>query len=143
MTTPNDTVQHRWFEEVWNKGRADAIDELGAPDVLGHGLVDADGNEVRGVEAFKSFYEKFRSAFPDIQITVEDTVSEGDKVLARCHVKATHTGEGLGFPPTNKPVDFTGMCLIRIENGKIAESWNSFDFLTMFQQLGVINFPNA
>jgi steroid delta-isomerase-like uncharacterized protein len=98
---------------------------------------------VRGVEAFKSFYANFRSAFPDIQIIVEDTVTEGDKVVARCRVKATHTGDGLGFPPTSRPVDFTGMCIVRVENGKIAESWNNFDFLTLFQQLGAIQFPNA
>lgn len=141
MKNSYDTIQHRWFEEVWNKGRAEAIDEMADPDVIGHGLVDSSGNEVRGVEAFKSFYESFRGAFPDIQVIIEDTVTEGDKVVARCTVKATHTGEGLGIGPTGKAVEFTGMCMTIEKDGKIAESWNSFDFLTMMQQIGLISPP--
>jgi steroid delta-isomerase-like uncharacterized protein len=141
MTDRNDTIQHRWFEEVWNKGRADAIDQMLAPEIVGHGLVDSNGNEVRGVEAFKSFYESFREAFPDIKVTVEDTVAEGDKIVARCTVRATHTGEGLGVNPTNRPVEFTGMCMLRVKDGRIVESWNSFDFLTMMQQIGLVRQP--
>jgi steroid delta-isomerase-like uncharacterized protein len=137
----NNTIEHRWFGEVWNKGRADAIDEMLSPDVVIHGLTDSNGNEVRGAEAFKSFYEGFRGAFPDIQVTVEDTVSEGDKIVARCTVRATHRGEGLGLAPTDKAVEFTGMCMLSMEGGKIVESWNSFDFLTMFQQIEAISFP--
>ncbi|MFP5261279.1 MAG: ester cyclase [Blastocatellia bacterium] len=141
MTSPYDTIQHRWFEEVWNKGRAEAIDEMLDPDVIGHGLVGSGSNEVRGVKAFKSFYESFRGAFPDVQATVEDTVTEGDKVVGRCTVRATHTGEGLGVSPTNKPVEFTGMCMVRVKDGRIVESWNSFDFLTMMRQIGLISLP--
>lgn len=136
MTNQYESILHRWFEEVWNKGRADAIDELLDPNVLIHGLADPSGNEVRGAEAFKSFYESFRGAFPNIQVIIEDTVSEGDKIVVRCTVKATHTGEGLGVSPTGKPVEFTGMCMVRVGDGRIAEAWNSFDFLTMTQQIG-------
>jgi steroid delta-isomerase-like uncharacterized protein len=141
MTNQNDTIQHRWFDEVWNKARPDAIDEMLSPDVIIHGLTDALGNDVRGAEAFKSFYESFRGAFPDIQVTVEETVSEGDKIVARCAVRATHRGKGLGLAPTDKSVEFTGMRMLKVEGGKIVESWNSFDFLTMFQQIGAISFP--
>ena len=138
MNDQDDTIQHRWFTEVWNKGRAEAIDEMMSPDVIGHGLVDESGNEIRGAEAFKSFYRSFRGAFPDIQVIVEDTVSEGDKIVARCTVRATHTGEGIGPAPSNKPVDITGLCLVRVEGGKIAESWNEFDFMTLYRQIGVL-----
>lgn len=141
MTNTNDTIQHRWFEEVWNKGRADAIDEMLDPDVIGHGLVDSNGNEVRGTEAFKSFYESFRGAFPDIQVIVEDTVAEGDKIVARCTVKATHSGEGLGISPTGKSVEFSGVCMLKVKDEKIVEAWNNFDFLTMMQQIGLISPP--
>lgn len=129
------TILEHWFEEVWNKGRESAIDEMLDPAVVGHGLTDADGKEVDGIHAFKVFYKQFRSAFPDIRVEVEDTVSEGDKIVARCLVTATHDGHGLGIPPTNKPVKFTGLCMVRVRDGRIVESWNNFDFLKMQQQL--------
>lgn len=141
MTTQNDTILHRWFDEVWNKGRREAIDEMLSPDAIAHGLTDANGNEVRGAEAFKSFYDSFREAFPDIQVIVEDTVAEGKTVVTRCKVKATHTGEGMGLAPTDSSVEFNGMCMVRVEDGKILESWNSFDFMTMYQQIGAISLP--
>jgi steroid delta-isomerase-like uncharacterized protein len=141
MTSRYDTILHRWFEEVWNKGRADVIDELLATDVTIYGLVDSGGNEVRGVKAFKSFYESFRQAFPDILVIVEDTVAEGDKIVARCAVKATHTGDGLGVAGSGNRVEFSGMCWVRVKDGRIVESWNSFDFLTMMQQTGLVSLP--
>jgi steroid delta-isomerase-like uncharacterized protein len=141
MPDPGETIQHRWFREVWNEGRTEAIDELVAPNVLGHGLIDADGNDVRGIEAFKSFYYRFREAFPDIHVTVEDTVAEGNKIVARCSVAATYLGDGLEVRASGKPVRFTGMCMVRVEDGRIVESWNSFDFLTMLQQIGLVNLP--
>ena len=141
MTNQYDTILHRWFDEVWNKARAQAIDEMLDPDVIGHGLADSSGNEVRGIEAFKSFYESFRQAFPDILVIVEDTVTEGDKIVARCAVKAIHTGEGLGVAASGKPVEFSGMCMVIVKDGTIVEFWNSFDFLTMMQQIGVVSLP--
>jgi steroid delta-isomerase-like uncharacterized protein len=140
MNTEYPTIAHRWFGEVWNKQRAEAIDEMLTQDVVGHGLTDHNGTEVRGVEQFKKFYHEFRAAFPDIKVLVEDTVSEADKVVARCRVTATHAGEGMGMRPTQRPVEFTGMCLMRLEDGKIAESWNSFDFLGLFTQTGSVSF---
>ncbi len=136
-----DTIQHRWFGQVWNEGRADMIDELTCHDVIGHGIVDHEGNEIRGVDAFRRFYKSFRGAFPDIHIAIEDTVSEGDRIVSLCRVTATHLGDGLGVAPTNKKVEFTGMCMMRIKDGMIAESWNSFDFLTLFQQIGLVQMP--
>lgn len=137
----NDTIQHRWFGQVWNEGRADVIDSMMCEDVVGHGLVDPDGNEVRGVDAFKGFYNSFRGAFPDIHIAIEDTVTEGDRIVALCRVTGTHKGEELGVAPTNTKVEFTGMCMMRIRDGKIAEAWNSFDFLSLFQQIGMVQMP--
>ena len=128
----------RWFEEVWNKGRADAIDEMFAKEGIAHGLSDESGQPLRGPEAFKVFHKKFREAFPNIIVTVEDTVVEGDKLAARCSVRGQHTGDSLGYAATQKPVEFTGMTIVRIRDGKIVEAWNNFDFLNMYQQMGVI-----
>ena len=136
MAEPYETLAHRWFEEVWNKGRAELIDELFASEGIAHGLTDQQGNELRGPEGYKPFYESFRDAFPDVRVVIEDTVSEGDKVAARCRVEGTHRGDGLGIAATGKRVEFTGMTIIRVKAGKIVEAWNNFDFMTMFQQLG-------
>ncbi len=138
MKHDKHTLVHRWFEEVWNKGRADAIDEMFAEDGLAHGLSDESGQPLRGPAAFREFHKKFRESFPDIVVTVEDTVTEGDKTAARCSVRGKHTGASLGFEATNKPVEFTGMTIVRVRDGKIVEAWNNFDFLTMFKQLEVI-----
>jgi steroid delta-isomerase-like uncharacterized protein len=138
MSDPNQTLVHRWFEEVWNKGRAEAIDEMFACEGIAHGLADQSGNEMCGPEGFRPFFESFRNAFPDLEVTVEDTVVEGDKIAARCTVRGTHTGQGLGVDATNRPVTFTGMTIIRVKDGKIVEAWNNFDFMAMFQQMGVV-----
>jgi predicted ester cyclase len=92
---------------------------------------------MRGPTDFKPFFRQFRAAFPDIRITVEDVLVDGDRIAARCSVTAKHTGPGIMPAPTNKSVSITGMCISRVENGKIAEGWNNFDFLSLYQQLGM------
>jgi len=129
------TFLERWFEEVWNNKHEAAIDEMAIPDARGHGLEHPDGTEVKGREAFKDFHKLFCSAFSDIHVKVEDTVTEGDKTVARCVVTATHTGSGLGIAATGKSVRFTGMCLVHLKDGKLAEAWNNFDMATMYRQL--------
>lgn len=126
----------RWFEEVWNKGRAEAIDEMFAEDGVAYGLADETGAPLRGAAGFKPFFQSFRSAFPDIEVVVEDTIAEGDKVAARCTVRATHAGDGLGFAATQRPVEITGIAFVRVKDGKIVEAWNNFDFMSLFKQVG-------
>lgn len=138
MESGYETIAHLWFEELWNRGRVETIDERMDENCIAHGLSDGTGAEIRGPQNYKPFFQAFRQAFPDIQVTVEDVITEGDKVTARCHVQATHTGDGLGFPATGRPVDFSGITIIRIRDGKIVEAWNHFDFFTMYNQLGVI-----
>ena len=128
-------IVRRWFEEVWNKGREEAIDEMFAEDGVAHGLADETGEPLRGASGFKPFFRSFRSAFPDIEVIVEDAIAEGDKVAARCRVRATHAGEGLGFAATQRPMEITGITFARVRDGKIVEAWNNFDFMGMFQQL--------
>jgi steroid delta-isomerase-like uncharacterized protein len=137
-TDDNKALIRRWFEEVWNKGRAEAIDEMFAAEGIAHGLSDEQGEPIRGPENFRPFFYKFREAFPDITVIVEDTVAEGDKVAARCSVRGSHQGDSLGFAATQKPAEFTGIAIVRIEDGKIVEAWNNFDFMSMFKQLGAI-----
>jgi steroid delta-isomerase-like uncharacterized protein len=134
----NKRLLHRWFEEVWNKGRADAIEEMFAEDGIAHGLADETGAPLRGTASFREFHKKFRGAFPDIVVTVEDTIAEGDKIAGRCSVRAVHAGDHLGFAATQKPMEITGLTMARIKDGKIVEAWNNFDFMSMFRQLGAL-----
>lgn len=137
MNNAPTTVLHRWFDEVWNQGREDAIDTLMAPDAIVHGLAEGSDAEIRGPAGFKPFFRKFRTAFPDLQIAIEDAIAVGDRVAVRCTVTATHTGPGVLPAPTGKPTQFSGMCIVRVKDGKIAEGWNNFDFLSLYHQLGL------
>lgn len=134
-----ETVLHRWFEEVWNQGREEVIDELLAEGTVLNGLNDAEGNPLCGTEGFKTMYRAFRSAFSDLHVTIEDTVREGDKIAIRCSVRAVHSGEGLGITAKNQTVEFTGLGIAKIKDGQIVEVWNEFDFMKMYAQLGALN----
>lgn len=138
MTDDNAALIRRWFDEVWNKGREEAIDELFGEEGIAHGLADETGQTLRGPSGFKPFFRRFRGAFPEMEVIVEDTVSEGDKVAARCTIVARHGGNTLGLAATERPVEFTGIAIVRIDDGKIVEAWNNFDFMSMYQQLGAL-----
>jgi steroid delta-isomerase-like uncharacterized protein len=137
MSAENKAMIRRWFEEVWNKGREGAVDQLLHARAIVHGL----GPDLQGPDAFKGFHRAYRNAFPDVKIQIEDIVTEGDTVATRWAGTGTHQGDGLGFPATGKQVQFRGMTFARVENGKLVEGWNSFDELGMLQQLGVVNPP--
>jgi predicted ester cyclase len=138
MSEENKQLVRRWFEEVWNKGRVDAIDEMLDENGIAHGLSDDPSTPIIGPAGFKPFHTVFRDAFPNMMIVVEDAVAEGDKVAARCSVRARHEGEFMGRAPTQAPVEFTGITIVRIYNGKIVEAWNNFDFMVLHKQVGLL-----
>jgi len=139
MLAENKVLVRRWFEEVWNKGREAAIDEMLAEHCLVHGL----GNDIRGPEEFKRFHSAYRSAFPDIAIHIDHIVAEGDIVAVSWRCTGTHRGNGLGFAATGRKVQLNGMSFVRIEQGRLVEGWNSFDQLGMLQQIGVVTLPSS
>ena len=138
MSEENKQIVRRWFDEVWNNGRAEVIEELFAENGIAHGLSDDASNPIKGPRNYRPFYEVFRKAFPHLIIDIEDMVAEGDKVAARCSVRGKHEGELMGRAATQAPVEFTGMTIVRIADGKIVEAWNNFDFMTMYKQCGQI-----
>ena len=138
MSEENKALLRRWFDEVWNKGRSDAIEEMLAAEGIVHGLSDDEGNPLKGAADFKPFHNTFRGAFPDIEVVVEDVIAEGDLVAARCSVRGKHRGDHLGIAASNAPVQFTGITIARVRDGKIVEAWNNFDFLKMNKQIGAI-----
>ena len=136
MSVEMVTFSHRWFDEVWNKGRESAIDEMLAPDAVLHGLAEG-GAGLRGPEGFKPFFRSIRAAFPDIEIQVEDVVSEGDLLAIRYSATMTHAGPGFG-EPTNRKLAVTGMSFSRMRDGQIVEGWNNWDQLSLLQQMGAV-----
>ena len=124
----NRALVRRWFDEVWNKKRADAIDEMMAPDCRAHGLQGEDGQTVVGVGPFKEFHRSFLTRFPNARVEVADALGDEDRTAARCVVTGNEAGTG-------KPIKFSGMVISRWKDGKIVEAWNIFDFHVIEQQL--------
>ena len=120
------SLSHEWFERVWNQRDTGAIDQLCQPHVVIHGLGDAPG-QTGNLDHFRAFHARFIDALPDLKIRVDDVLVDGDQTAIRFTLTATHLGEGLGVPPSNKPVRVTGMSITRWEDGRIAEGWNEFD----------------
>lgn len=133
-----DQIAREWFREVWDEGREEAIDRLMAPDGVAHGL---GSGPLKGPEEFKSIFRMFREALGDLRIDVVRTVVQDDLVAVHCRVVARHVGNALGAAATWRPVEFWGMTIVRVRDGQIVEGWNTFDFLTMYQQLGWVRNP--
>lgn len=143
MSITPDALIRQWFDELWNQGDATAIDRYMGPDTKFHGLATPDGRPLTGPSGFRPFYANFHEAFPDVRVEVVRTITEGELVACHCHVTGTHSGPGLGVTPSGKRGDFWGIVIGHIRDGKIVEGWNCFDFLTLYQQLGIMPMAGA
>jgi steroid delta-isomerase-like uncharacterized protein len=131
MSEENKALARRSWEILEN---LDAIEEIYAPDVVWH----EPDQEVRGIEEAKQFVTTYKTALPNLNVTVEDVIAEGDKAVTRWTVSGTHQGEVEEFgPPTGKQVEIKGVTMHRIEGGKIVEEWEGYDNLSILQQLGL------
>jgi steroid delta-isomerase-like uncharacterized protein len=128
----NKQLAKLWFEEVWNKGRREAIRELLAQDAV----VYESGQAVKGAEGFYPYFDRMRAAFSNIHFVVHDPVlADGDMVCLIWSCTVTHSGNGLGIPATNKNLQTTGITVVRIANGKIVAGWQNWDMLGLMQQI--------
>lgn len=137
LTQENKAIVTRWVDKFWNQQDRDVIDELLSPNYILH---NPDG-PVHGPEAFKQFSAAFHTAIPDLHVTVETMLAEGDKVVWRYHLQGTHDGELLGIPPSGKPVVLTGIIISRFANGKWEEDWQNNNLVGLLQQIGAIPTP--
>jgi len=135
MSTEENKAIQRRFQDIWNQGDFDIIEEIFNKDYLNHSV------KVKGFESIRQFVTVYRSAFPSVKFTIEDQVAEEDKVVMRYTITGTHKGEFQGIAPTGKPIAITGIAIHRIENGKIIEIWANWDALGLSQQLGVVSMP--
>jgi steroid delta-isomerase-like uncharacterized protein len=134
MSEENKNLARRWFEEVWNRGREAAIAEMYHPDGRSTGFPESD-SIITGPVEFAVICRKFREIFPDIHVTVDDIVTEEDKVAVLWTANMTHLGNGLGFPASSKKVSLPGSSFLRCRNGQIIEGRNQMDFTKLRLQL--------
>ena len=133
----NKRISRRVADEGFSRGNVDIFDELVAEDFVNHDPA-VPPELPPGREGLKALARYYRSAFPDTQLTIEDQVAEGDRVVSRYTVRGTHKGDFAGVPATGKQITATGITIDRIEGGKIVESWNEFSQLSLLQQLGIV-----
>ncbi len=140
FTEENKAAERRLTEEVWNKRNPGAVDEFVAADVVEHNPILGLGP---GREGFRQALNMVFAGFPDVQITVEDEIAEGDKVALRWSGHATHRGEFMGIPATNKQVTVAGIDIYRYAGGKRVETWRYWDILGLMRQLGAVPSPSS
>ncbi len=137
-TEENKALVRRWFEDGFNAHNLAIMNELFAPDFVEH---TSYGPPTQSRDAARQGLAGSFTAMPDMRVTVEDMIAEGDKVVTRFIMQGTQRGAFMGIPATDKAVTTTNIAIMRFENGKIAENWVESDTLGMMRQLGVIPAP--
>lgn len=139
-----ERLVRKFFDEAINRGDLDAFDAVCSPDYVWHGGSDPGQlGEVRGLDAFKEAVASFFRGFPDLKVTIEDAIGEGDRVAVRFQEVGTHQGEFVGIPATGRTVTFGGMGIYRVQDGLLAEEWFVDDSRAILEQLGAQLVPPA
>jgi steroid delta-isomerase-like uncharacterized protein len=136
MSEQNKGIVRRVFQELWNQGNLSVADQLFTPNYTHHDSSSPDFGH--GPESERKRVTLYRTAFPDLRLTIEDLIAEGDTVMARWSCHGTHKGDLSGIAPTGKPFTISGVTVARLLNGKLAEGYVNWDALGLMQQLGVV-----
>lgn len=134
MSEENKQLVRRWFEQVWNQQSEEAIDEMFAPGGKAYGFPEPHSVLV-GPESFKSIHRFFLGAFPDLRITVQEIISENDRVAVSWTATMTHLGDHLGFAPTLKKETLDGSSFLIVRDGQIQEGKNYMEMRALIQRL--------
>jgi steroid delta-isomerase-like uncharacterized protein len=134
-TEENKAVVHRLIDEYWNGQRSELFDDIYAAEYVDHNLPPG---SPPGREGARQFNSVFLAALPDIRITLDDLVAEGDKVVWRWTAQGTHQGPLMGIPASGKPVAMSGITIERVVEGRITESWTQYDAVGLLQQVGAM-----
>jgi len=129
----NKSLIRRNFEVIWSDCNLSVADDIIAPDYVGH--IATLSEPVHGVDAFKQMVMLYHMAAPDIRFMIQDEVAEGSKVATRWIAHGTHRGEFMGIAPSGQTLSVTGMSFHRVANGRIQESWDDWDALTVLQNM--------
>jgi len=128
----------RRYQEIYNSNNLEDLGEVLAEDLATPKMM---AGMPPGLEGAKRVHETTLLGMPDWHTQIDDLIAEDDKVVARITMTGTHTGDFWGFPATGKKVQFTGIYIVRIQDGKIVEHWGEEDGISLMQQLGV--FPTG
>ena len=139
---PTNKGTVRRFQDAMNSNDAklisNTIDELVEPAAQIHTPLPI---QATGASLLKEVSARLHHAFPDLHITIEDLIEEGDKVASRQTVTGTHRGAYMGIPPTGKSITYNEVFIVRFLDGRIAETWGIVDVFSQMRQLGVISRP--
>lgn len=144
LGTDTATIVRKLTDEGWNQGKLAICDELLAPSFVGH---NAGMPDLRGIAANKQFIAAYRTAFPDLHMTVEELVTDGDRCVARLTATGTQTGPLAvvpgtpSIPPTGKRATLQVMVVHHVTDGKVVELWSVSDTMDLMQQLGMLPAP--
>ena len=134
MSEQNKALARRFYEEVFNQKKLAAIDELCDPAFVDHNAMPG---QRPGAAGLKDMFGAMLTGLPDLRITVHELVAEGDIIVARFTMQATHTGNLMGAGPTGKRVVMRGMDMVRIKNGRAVEAWHEGNDAEVMMSLGV------
>jgi len=137
-THENAALVRRFYEEIFTLGHLDAADELVAADFVEHIPSPLPAQPTQGPKAVKWFASMYRTAFPDLHVSIEDLMAIDDKIVTRVTWHGTHKGQLLGTDPTDKHVDIAGIDISRVAEGKLVEHWGEIDVLGGLFQLGFL-----
>jgi steroid delta-isomerase-like uncharacterized protein len=127
-------MAERWYGEVVSGGKTELIDELCSPDFLDHDPLPGTSADLAGI---KEFVAQIRAAFPNLQVTVDDLIGEGDRLAVRSTMRGTHEGDFMGIPASGKKVEVSNYDFVRFENDQAAEHWGVIDSAALMEQLGM------
>ena len=139
MSQQNEAVVRRVIEEGWNRGNLTVVDDCLADAYTQEGPLET----VRGPEGQKAQIAKYRAAFPDCHLQIDELISAGDRVVVRYTYSGTQRGELAGIPPTGRSVIGHGIDLLHLVDGRIVASYSQWDALGLMQQLGVLTLPGT
>lgn len=121
--------------DLIDERKLDAAFQLYAEDYIYHG---PGGQELRGRDGIRGLWDVYLTGFPDLSSTVEDMISQGDKLVLRWTIRGTHTGEFLGVPASNRKITLPITEIFRIADGQLVEAWDQYDRLGLMEQIGGI-----
>jgi steroid delta-isomerase-like uncharacterized protein len=137
MSDKNETVVRRLIDDVWNRGKLELLDELLTRDHVNNDPMEPG----RGTESMKQHVRKYRTAFSDCRLDIDEMMSVGDRVVVRWHYSGTHKNPFEGIQPTGRRVTGPGISIHRFQGDRIQESFVAWDALGLMQQLGVVTLP--
>jgi len=126
-------MAQRWYGEVMSAGKFEVIDELCSPDIVDHDPLPGTSPDLAGL---KDAMQQIRTAFPDVQVTADDLIGEGDRLAVRSTMRGTHEGEFLGIPGSGKRIEVSAYDFVRFEGDRAVEHWGVIDSAALMEQIG-------